>query len=77
MRGRGCRQSSSAMAILVAAAMLLAVRSGGVLEPQGPIGATDQIIILDALAIMLAIVVPTLVAALVFAWWFRASNTRA
>jgi cytochrome o ubiquinol oxidase subunit 2 len=32
---------------------------------------------LNALTIMLAIVVPTIIAALVFAWWFRASNTRA
>ena len=34
-------------------------------------------ILIDSLAIMLAIVVPTIVATLAFAWWFRASNTRA
>jgi cytochrome o ubiquinol oxidase subunit II len=51
--------------------------SGGVLDPQGPIGAADTKIMLNALGIMLAIVVPTIVAALAFAWWFRASNTRA
>jgi hypothetical protein len=32
---------------------------------------------LDSLAIMLAIVIPTIVAVLVFAWWFRESNMRA
>jgi cytochrome o ubiquinol oxidase subunit 2 len=48
-----------------------------VLSPEGPIGAGDRIILLDALAIMLAIVVPTILAILAFAWWFRASNTRA
>jgi cytochrome o ubiquinol oxidase subunit 2 len=48
-----------------------------VLSPAGPIGSGDRIILLDALAIMLAIVVPTILAILVFAWWFRASNTRA
>lgn len=32
---------------------------------------------LDSLAIMLAIVIPTIVALLVFAWWFRESNMRA
>ena len=48
-----------------------------VLTPAGPIGAADRRILLDALAIMLAIVVPTILATLAFAWWFRASNTRA
>ena len=48
-----------------------------VLSPAGPIGAADRAILLDALAIMLAIVVPTILATLAFAWWFRASNTRA
>jgi cytochrome o ubiquinol oxidase subunit 2 len=48
-----------------------------VLSPAGPIGAADRSILLDALAIMLAIVVPTILATLAFAWSFRASNTRA
>jgi cytochrome o ubiquinol oxidase subunit II len=49
----------------------------GILDPQGVIGSTEKTILIDSLAIMLAIVVPTLVATLAFAWWFRASNTRA
>jgi len=57
--------------------LLLAGCSGGVLEPQGPIGAANIQILLNALAIMLVIVVPTIIGILVFAWWFRASNTRA
>lgn len=48
-----------------------------VLDPAGPIGAADRTILLDSLAIMLAIVVPTILATLAFAWWFRAANTRA
>ncbi|WP_204848090.1 ubiquinol oxidase subunit II [Rhodopila globiformis] len=48
-----------------------------VLDPQGPIGAADKSILIDSLAIMLAIVIPTIVAILGFAWWFRASNPRA
>ena len=51
--------------------------SGGVLDPQGPIGAASAKILLNALGIMLVIVVPTIIAILIFAWWFRASNTRA
>lgn len=48
-----------------------------VLDPIGPVGAAERTILLDALAIMLAIVVPTIVATLAFAWWYRAGNTRA
>ena len=48
-----------------------------VLSPAGPIGAADRTILLDALVIMLAIVVPTLVAIVAFAWWFRDSNEHA
>jgi cytochrome o ubiquinol oxidase subunit II len=51
--------------------------SGGILQPQGPIGAGNAIILLNSLAIMGAIVLPTLVAIGWFAWWFRASNPRA
>ena len=62
---------------LAALCLPLAGCSGSVLDAQGPIGAANAKILLNALAIMLAIVVPTLVGTLVFAWWFRASNTRA
>jgi len=48
-----------------------------VLDPQGPVGAAEKLILFNALAIMLVIVVPTIVATLAFAWWFRASNSRA
>ncbi len=47
------------------------------LDPQGPIGGANAKILLNALGIMLVIVVPTIIAILIFAWWFRASNTRA
>ena len=48
-----------------------------VLSPVGPVGEANRIVLLDSLAIMLAIVVPTIVAIFAFAYWFRASNTRA
>lgn len=50
---------------------------GGILDPQGPIGAANRTILLNALGIMLVIVVPTIIATLAFAWWFRAGNPRA
>ena len=48
-----------------------------VLDPKGPIGDGNETILINSLAIMLAIVIPTIVATLGFAWWFRASNPRA
>jgi cytochrome o ubiquinol oxidase subunit 2 len=48
-----------------------------ILDPQGPIGAADKTILIDSLAIMLAIVLPTIVAVFGFAYWFRASNRNA
>ena len=48
-----------------------------ILDPQGPIGAADKTILIDSVAIMLAIVLPTIAAIFAFAFWFRASNTRA
>ena len=63
--------------LTLSAGLLLGGCDRGVLDPQGPVGTADKAILVDSLAIMLAIVVPTIVATLVFAWWFRASNTRA
>src|ERR1700686_936473 len=64
-----------------AAARLSRVQRSGsamnILDPQGPIGVADKTILIDSLAIMLAIVLPTIVAIFAFAYWFRASNTKA
>ena len=49
----------------------------GVLDPRGPIGASERLILIDSVAIMLMIVIPVIIATLGFAWWFRASNNRA
>jgi len=49
----------------------------GVLDPAGPIAAQERVILGNSVAIMLVVVVPVIVAALAFAWWFRAGNGRA
>lgn len=49
----------------------------GVLDPKGPVGAAEKLVLFDSLAVMLVIVVPTILVTLAFAWWFRAGNTRA
>jgi cytochrome o ubiquinol oxidase subunit 2 len=61
---------------LVAAAALGGC-SEGVLDPKGPIASAEKMILFDSLGIMLAIVIPTIVATLGVAFWFRSSNTRA
>src|SRR3984957_15967356 len=48
-----------------------------ILDPQGPIGAAEKAILIDSVGIMLAIVLPTIVAIFAFAFWFRKSNTKA
>jgi cytochrome o ubiquinol oxidase subunit 2 len=48
-----------------------------ILDPLGPIGAADKAILIDSVAIMLAIVLPTIVAIFAFTFWFRASNASA
>ena len=48
-----------------------------VLDPKGPIAAQDRQILIDSVAIMLVIVVPTILAIVAFAWWYRAGNPKA
>jgi cytochrome o ubiquinol oxidase subunit II len=60
-----------------AAAMLLASCHEGVLDPHGPVGKAERVILFDSTAIMLAVVIPVIVLTLVFAWWFRARNSQA
>src|SRR5689334_23594252 len=48
-----------------------------ILDPQGPIAAAEKTILIDSIAIMLAIVIPTIIAIFAFAFWFRQSNARA
>jgi cytochrome o ubiquinol oxidase subunit II len=48
-----------------------------ILDPQGPIAAAEKTILIDSVGIMLAIVVPTIIAIFAFAFWFRQSNHRA
>jgi cytochrome o ubiquinol oxidase subunit 2 len=70
------RRNFSLLAAL-AVPVLLEGCSGAILSPAGPVGKAERTILLNSLTIMLAIVIPVIVATLAFAWWFRASNRRA
>jgi cytochrome o ubiquinol oxidase subunit II len=65
------------ISLVLVAALLPLAGCTGILAPAGPVGSQELQLLLDALAIMLAVGVPVMVATLAFAWWFRASNTRA
>ena len=62
--------------VLIGVALLTGCTEG-VLDPQGPIAAAERQIMFNATGIMLAIVIPTILATLGVAFWFRSSNTRA
>src|SRR5450631_2176256 len=50
--------------------------SMNIFDPQGPIAAAEKTILIDSIAIMLAIVLPTIATIFAFAFWFRQSNPR-
>jgi cytochrome o ubiquinol oxidase subunit 2 len=47
------------------------------LDPQGPIASAERLLLINSTAIMLVVVIPVILATLAFAWWYRASNSRA
>src|SRR3954469_9967226 len=63
--------------LVLAGAATLGGCTDGVLDPKGPIAAAERLILFNSLGIMLAIVIPTILATLGVAWWFRSSNKRA
>src|SRR5215510_1521351 len=64
-------------ALILIGAAALGGCSEGVLDPKGPVASAERLILLNSTGIMLAIVIPTILATLGVAWWFRSSNTRA
>ena len=73
---RVIRKWARAGGVLCAGVLLASCREG-VLDPHGPVGEAERVILYDATAIMLAVVVPVIILTLAFAWWFRAGNRRA
>ncbi|NUR13141.1 MAG: ubiquinol oxidase subunit II [Bradyrhizobium sp.] len=47
------------------------------LDPVGPVASAEKTILINSTAIMLAIIIPTMLATVAFAWWFRRGNTKA
>jgi cytochrome o ubiquinol oxidase subunit II len=76
-RGRSFITPLRIASVLLLPLVLGSCEAASVLNPKGIVGLNDKTILIDSLAIMLAIVVPTILAIFAFAWWYRASNTRA
>ncbi|MDE1146503.1 MAG: ubiquinol oxidase subunit II [Azospirillaceae bacterium] len=71
------RPATAAAILCLGPGLALTGCSGGVMDPQGPVASAELTILINSLGIMLAIVVPTILATLGVAWWFRAGNARA
>jgi len=65
------------LAVVLLVATTLGGCDGGVLDPKGPVSLAERQILFNATGIMLAIVIPVVIATLSVAFWFRASNERA
>jgi cytochrome o ubiquinol oxidase subunit 2 len=57
--------------------LLLAACNRGILDPVGPVAAQEKQLLINSTAIMLAIIIPTMIATVAFAWWFRRGNAKA
>jgi cytochrome o ubiquinol oxidase subunit 2 len=65
------------IALAAGLGLLLTACNRGVFDPAGPVAAQEKQILINSTAIMLAIIIPTMVATIAFAWWFRAGNKKA
>jgi cytochrome o ubiquinol oxidase subunit II len=72
----GCHGGLRRIAIC-APALLTAACNRGILDPVGPVGSAEKTLLINSTAIMLAIVIPVIVATIAFAWWFRRGNAKA
>jgi cytochrome o ubiquinol oxidase subunit 2 len=56
---------------------LLGACNRGILDPVGPVAAAEKQILINSTAIMLAIIIPTMIATVAIAFWFRRGNSKA
>ena len=59
------------------ATLLLAGCNRGILDPVGPVAEAEKTILINSTAIMLAIIIPTMIATVAVAFWFRRGNKKA
>lgn len=62
---------------LLLPALLLTGCNSAILNPKGQIGQDEKTLLITAVVLMLLVVIPVIVMTIVFAWKYRASNTKA
>ena len=62
---------------VVALALLAGGCNRGILDPVGPVAAQEKQLLINSTSIMLAIIIPTMIATIAFAFWFRRGNKKA
>jgi cytochrome o ubiquinol oxidase subunit 2 len=65
---------------IVVVASLMLISGGcnrGIFDPIGPVASAEKQILINSTAIMLAIIIPTMIATVAIAWWFRRGNAKA
>src|SRR4051794_36287832 len=79
MNAPGCQSWSTARCLIAAGgcAFLLSSCNRGILDPVGPVAAAEKQILINSTAIMLAIIIPTMLATIAVAFWFRRGNSKA
>jgi cytochrome o ubiquinol oxidase subunit 2 len=68
---------TAARLTLILPLLLAASCNRGILDPAGPVARAEKQILINSTAIMLAIIIPTMIATVAFAWWFRRGNSKA
>ncbi len=63
--------------LIAAGALLLHGANIPLLQPSGPIAASERALLIDSTILMLIVIVPILMLAAFFAWWYRAGNEKA
>ena len=71
------RQRLRSSGFAAALAVTLTSCNRGIFDPVGPVAAAEKQILINSTAIMLAIIIPTMIATIAFAWWFRRGNRKA
>lgn len=65
------------LGLLLLPLLLLSGCNSAILDPKGQIGHEEKTLLITAVALMLLVVIPVIVMTVVFAWKYRASNTKA
>jgi cytochrome o ubiquinol oxidase subunit 2 len=76
-RNRSRSKALSRTVLLGALLMPSSACNRGILDPVGPVGSAEKQILINSTAIMLAIIIPTMIATVGIAWWFRRGNAKA